>query len=192
MTDYFALLGQPRAPWLDPAALKEAYHRQTLASHPDTAAPERENDFAELNEAYQVLADPKRRLHHLLSLENGAPPSADQAIPPELQELFLLIGALTQRANALQEKIRTASNALSRSLLKPQIVELEKEAGDLRQKVRDLIDAANVQLRETNSAWQDDRPGQVVPLSNLYITFAYLGRWSAQLDELAFQLGSPL
>lgn len=190
MTDYFALLGQPRGPWLDPAALKEAYHRQTLASHPDTAVPERENDFAELNEAYQVLADPKRRLHHLLSLENAAPLSANQAIPQELQELFLLIGALTQRAKGLQEKIRTASNALSRSLLKPQIVELEKEASDLRQKVRDLIDAANGQLRETNSAWQDDRPGQVVPLSNLYITFAYLGRWSAQLDELAFQLSS--
>jgi curved DNA-binding protein CbpA len=187
MTDYFALLGQPRAPWLDPASLKEAYHRQTLQSHPDTATPDRENDFAELNEAYQVLQDPKRRIHHLLSLENGAPSSTNQVIPQELSELFLLIGALTQRANALQEKIRTASNALSRSLLKPQIVELEKEVSELRQKVRDVIDAANVQLREINSAWQDDRARQFAPLSNLYITFAYLGRWSAQLDELAFQ-----
>ena len=188
MTDYFALLGQPRAPWLDPAALKEAYHRQTLQSHPDTATPDRENDFAELNEAYQILQDPKRRLHHLLTLENGAPPSANQAIPQELQELFLLIGALTQRANELREKIRTTSNALSRSLLKPQIVELEKQAGDLRQKIRDLIDAANVQLREINSAWQNDRARQFTPLSNLYFTFAYLGRWSAQLHELAYQL----
>jgi curved DNA-binding protein CbpA len=188
MTDYFALLGQPRAPWLDPAALKKAYHRQTLQSHPDTATPDRENDFAELNEAYQVLQDPKRRLHHLLSLESGAPASANQVIPQELQELFLLIGALTQRANALQEKIRTASNTLSRSLLKPQMVELEKEVSDLRQKNRELIDAANGQLREINSAWGNDRAGQVVPLSNLYITFAYLGRWSAKLDELAFQL----
>jgi curved DNA-binding protein CbpA len=188
MTDYFALLGQRRAPWLDPAALKEAYHRQTLQSHPDTAAPDRESDFAELNEAYQILQDPKRRLHHLLSLENGAPPSANQAIPQELQELFLLIGALTQRANALQEKIRTASNALSRSLLKPQIVEVQKEVSDLRQKVRDLNDTANVQLREINSVWQDDRARQFTPLSNLYFTFAYLGPWSAQLDELAFQL----
>jgi len=188
MTDYFALLGQPRAPWLDPAALKEAYHRQTLQSHPDTTAHDCENDFAELNEAYQVLQDPKRRLHCLLGLESGAPPSANQAIPQELQELFLLIAASTQRANALQEKIRTASNALSRSLLKPQIVEMEKEVSDLRQKVRDLNDAANVQLGEINSAWQDDRARQFVPLSNLYFTFAYLGRWSAQLDELAFQL----
>ena len=40
MTDYFALLEQPRAPWLDPRGLKEAYHRQTLQTHPDTAAPD--------------------------------------------------------------------------------------------------------------------------------------------------------
>jgi curved DNA-binding protein CbpA len=188
MTDYFALLEQPRAPWLDPAALKEAYHRKTLQSHPDTATPDGESDFAELNEAYQVLQDPKRRLHHLLILENGAPPSANQTIPRELQELFLLVGALTQRANALLEKTRTVSNALSRSLLKPQIVELQKEVGDLREKIRNLNDTANEQLREINSAWQNDRAGQVVPLSNLYFTFAYLGRWSAQLDELAYRL----
>lgn len=192
MTDYFALLGQRRAPWLDLTALKEAYHRQTLHSHPDTATPDLENDFADLNEAYQVLQDPKRRLHHLLSLENAAPPAANQAIPQELQELFLLIGALTQRANALQEKIRKASNALSRSLLKPQIVEVQKEVSDLRQKVRDLNDAANVQLREIDSGWENDRTSQAASLSNLYFTFAYLGRWSAQLDELAFQLASPL
>jgi curved DNA-binding protein CbpA len=187
MTDYFALLAQPRAPWLDPDKLKDAYHRQTLQSHPDTAAGN-ESDFAELNEAYQVLQDPKRRLHHLLSLENCATPSADQSIPGELQELFLLIGELNQRAHALLEKIRTTSNALSRSLLKPQIVALQKEVAILRQKVRNLEAASSEQLREINSAWQNDRRGQVAAMSNLYSTLAYIGRWSAQLDELAFQL----
>ena len=190
MTDYFALLEQPRAPWLDPAALKEAYHRKTLQSHPDTAAPDRESDFAELNEAYQVLQDPKRRLHHLLSLENGAPPSANQTIPQELQELFLAISALTQRANALLEKTGRASNALSRSLLKPQIVEMQKEVGGLREKVGTLDAAASAQLREMNSDWPHDRVGQAAVLSNLYLMFAYLGRWSEQLDELTFKLSS--
>jgi curved DNA-binding protein CbpA len=192
MTDYFALLEQPRVPWLDPAALKEAYHRKTLQSHPDTAAPDRESDFSDLNEAYQVLQDPKRRLHHLLSLENGAPPSANQTIPQELQELFLLVGALTQRANALLEKTRTVSNALSRSLLKPQIVALQKEVDSLREKIRNLNDSAIEQLREINREWQRDHADQFAALSNLYFAFAYLGRWSAQLDELAFQLTSPL
>jgi len=131
MTDYFALLEQPRGPWLDPAALKDAYHQKTLQTHPDAAAGN-QSDFAQLNEAYQVLQDPKRRLHHLLSLENCAPPSTSQSIPEELQELFLLIGELNQRANVLLEKMRTSSNALSRSLLKPQVVELQKEVATLR------------------------------------------------------------
>ena len=190
MTDYFALLEQPRAPWLDPAGLKEAYHRKTLQTHPDTATPDRESDFAELNEAYQILQDPKRRLHHLLSLENGAPPSANQTIPQELQDLFLAISALTQRANALLEKTGRASNALSRSLLKPQIVEMQKEVGGLREKVGTLDAAASAQLREMNSDWPHDRAGQLAAISNLYYMFAYLGRWSEQLDELTFKLSS--
>jgi curved DNA-binding protein CbpA len=187
MTDYFALLEQPRAPWLDPAALKDAYHRKTLQTHPDTAAPDRQSNFTQLNEAYQVLQDPKRRLHHLLSLENCAP-SANEAIPQELQELFLLIGELNQRATALLEKIRTTSNSLSRSLLKPQMVEMQREVSDLREKVRNLFEAASEELREINSGWQNDRTPQLAALSNLYFKFAYLGRWSGQLDELAFQL----
>jgi curved DNA-binding protein CbpA len=184
MTDYFALLDQPREPWLDPAALKEAYHRKTLQTHPDTATPDRESNFAEINEAYQVLQDPKRRLRHLLSLENRVPSSANQAVPQELQDLFLLIGTLTQRANALLEKNRTNTNALSRSLLKPQMVEMQREVGDLREKVRGLLDSANAQLREINSAWQNHHAA----LTNLYSKFAYLGRWAEQLNELAFQL----
>ena len=192
MTDYFALLEQPRDPWIDLAALKYVYHRKTLQIHPDTVAPDHESDFAELNEAYQVLQDPKRRLHHLLSLENRVPSSGNQAVPQELEELFLLIGTLTQRANALLEKIRTASNALSRSLLKPQMVEMQTEVDSLREKVRALDDSATVELRRINSDWQYNRAAQISALSNLYFRFAYLGRWLAQLDELAFQLTSPL
>jgi curved DNA-binding protein CbpA len=190
MTDYFALLEQPRGPWLDLTRLREAYHRKTLQTHPDTAAPDRESDFAELNEAYQVLQDPKRRLHHLLSLENCVPPSANQEVPQELQELFLLIGGLSQRANLLLEKNRTTTNALSRSLLKPQMVEMQREVGGLREKVRALDDSAKVELRQINSDWQHNRAAQISALSNLYFRFAYLGRWSAQLDELAFQLSA--
>jgi curved DNA-binding protein CbpA len=191
MTDYFALLDQPRAPWLNPAELKEAYHRKTLENHPDTAAPGG-SDFAELNEAYQVLQDPKRRLHHLLGLENCAPPPGNQAVPQELQELFLDIGGLTQRANTLLQKTGTTTNALSKSLLKPQMVELQNEAENLRETVRRLFDAASEQLQKINVVWQTNRAGQFAALSNLYFRFAYLSRWSAQLNELAFQLTSPL
>ncbi|HEX8077451.1 MAG TPA: DnaJ domain-containing protein [Chthoniobacterales bacterium] len=181
MTDYFALLEQPRVPWLDPAELKEVFHRKTLQQHPDSA-PGDENAFAELNEAYQVLRDPKRRLHHLLTLENCAPP-ANQTVPADLQELFLQIGALNQETTQLLVKMRAASNPLSKSLLKADVVAAQKDVAELRAKVQQLNGAAEERLRGTAGKESEE-------ISFLYQRFAYLGRWSAQLDELAFQLSA--
>jgi curved DNA-binding protein CbpA len=193
MIDYFALLDQPRAPWLDADKLKQAYHQKTLQTHPDVHARSpgvaaTETAFANLNEAYQVLQDPKRRLHHLLSLEGSAPSSADQAVPLQLQDLFPRMGELTQRANLLAEKNRSTSNALSRSLLKPQILEVQKEAREVRETIQSLTDASLEQLRQINAAWGRNPTEQIDTLSNLYFAFAYLTRWSKQLDEMTFQL----
>ena len=88
MIDYFALLDQPRAPWLDLDELKEHYHQKTLLLHPDAQSNQPSGEanvmFANLNEAYQVLQDPKRRLLHLLTLAGAAPSSTNQIIPQQL------------------------------------------------------------------------------------------------------------
>ncbi|HEX4630767.1 MAG TPA: DnaJ domain-containing protein [Chthoniobacterales bacterium] len=181
MTDYFALLEQPRAPWLDPEALKEVFRHKTLEQHPDTSASFSSNAFAELNEAYQVLQDPKRRLQHLLELQ-GSPPSRTAAsVPSELQELFLRIGASNQQARLLLERIRGQSSALERSLLKPRLLEVQQAIENLRREIRDLTETANRELKNIG-------PAQVDKISRLHSTFAYLGRWTEQLDEVAFQL----
>ena len=109
MTDYFALLDQPRSPWLDPDELRNTYHQKTLQAHPDTqasrgAAPVPDASFTDLNEAYQVLQDPKRRLHHLLSLEGAAPSSTDQTVPKQLDDLFPRVSALTRTRPAAPGK----------------------------------------------------------------------------------------
>jgi curved DNA-binding protein CbpA len=193
MIDYFALLDQPRAPWLDPDKLKDTYHRKTLQAHPDAqahgaAAGASDAAFTSLNEAYQVLQDPKRRLHHLLSLEGAAPSSTDRTVPQQLHDLFPRIGALTQQSNLLLEKIRSTSNALGRSLLKPQILGVQKEAKETREQIQQLLDKSLEQLRQINTAWANNPVEQIEELSNLYFAFAYLTRWSAQLDEMTFQL----
>jgi curved DNA-binding protein CbpA len=193
MIDYFALLDQPRTPWLDLDRLKDAYHQKTLQTHPDAQANRPGADttdeaFASLNEAYQVLQDPKRRLHHLLSLAGAAPSSTNQAIPTHLQDLFPAVGALTQRANHLLEKIRVTSSTLGRSLLKPQVLEVQKEAKELRERLQNLSDASLAELRRINTIWAKNSAEQIEALSNLYVAFAYLTRWAAQLDELMFQL----
>jgi curved DNA-binding protein CbpA len=193
MIDYFALLDQPHAPWLDPDKLKDTYHQKTLRAHPDAQASRPGADaadaaFTSLNEAYQVLQDPKQRLHHLLSLEGGPPSSAEQMVPKQLHDLFPTVGALTQRANLLLEKIRATSNALSRSLLKPQILEVQNETKEVREKIQNLSDASLAELRQINTAWAKNPTEQIEGLSNLYFAFAYLTRWSTQLDEMTFQL----
>ena len=193
MIDYFALLDQPRAPWLDPEKLKDTYHRKTLLAHPDAQTSRGGPDltdatFANLNEAYQVLQDPKRRLQHLLSLEGAAPSSTGQAVPEQLQDLFPQIGPLTQRTKVLLAQIQATSNALSRSLLKQQILEVRQEINEVRGKIQSLSDASFEQLRQINAAWTRSPAEQIEGLSNLYFAFAYLSRWSTQLDEMIFQL----
>jgi curved DNA-binding protein CbpA len=193
MIDYFALLDQPRAPWLDPDKLKDTYHQKTFQAHPDAqtsrpGADATDATFASLNEAFQVLQDPKRRLHHLLSLQGSAPSSTDQTVPKQLHDLFPTVGALTQRANLLLEKIRATSNALSRSLLKPQILEVQNEAKEVRERIQDLFDVSLAELSRINTAWTKNPGEQIEDLSNLYFAFAYLTRWTAQLDEMTFQL----
>jgi curved DNA-binding protein CbpA len=181
MKDYFALLDQPRASWLDPSTLKEVFHRKTLEQHPDKSASSSSNAFAELNEAYQVLQDPKRRLQHLLELQ-GAPPSrAAESIPGELEELFLRIGEWNNQTKLLLERIRGQSSALERSLLKSRLLEVQQVIENLRREVRDLTETADRELKQIE-------PTQFDLISAFHSRFAYLGRWTKQLDELAFQL----
>jgi hypothetical protein len=45
-------------------------------------------------------------------------------------------------------------------------------------------------LREISAAWKLDPAKQIAPLSDLYFVFAYLTRWSAQVDEMSFQLAA--
>ncbi|MEB3319847.1 MAG: DnaJ C-terminal domain-containing protein [Cyanobium sp.] len=60
-TDHWAVLGL--APGADPAALKRAFRAQARRWHPDLNGndPVAEERFKQVNEAYAVLSDPRRR-----------------------------------------------------------------------------------------------------------------------------------
>src|SRR5438477_9420256 len=67
--DHFAVLGQPRRPWLDLDQLKQQYQQLTFELHPDRPKGGADQaDFAAVTEAYRVLSNPRLRVHHLLSL----------------------------------------------------------------------------------------------------------------------------
>ncbi|MBC7413622.1 MAG: DnaJ domain-containing protein [Herminiimonas sp.] len=61
MKDHYAILGVERDATSD--AIKTAYRKMAAAYHPDrNAAPDAPAKFREAQEAYEILAEPPRRL----------------------------------------------------------------------------------------------------------------------------------
>jgi len=191
VTDYFALLDLPRRPWTDDEELKRRYHAKGLTVHPDAAgSATKPGGFAEVNEAYQTLRDPRRRLQHLLALSDVSAGSPPATVPSAIQDLFLEIGAATQRADALLGKLRLTSNALARGLLHAETLRVRAEVEQLLVALVTLEDAAVQQLRALDEEWECAGAAHVASARRLESTFAYLGRWIAQVREKQFQLAT--
>ncbi len=122
MPDAFALLDEPRRPWLDAEALKEKFLPLSSAVHPDRThnAPDAEKQmtterYAELNAAYTTLREPRNRLLHLLELETGAKPSDIQRIPPGTMDLFVEVGQLCRDIDAFMSERAKVTSPLAES-----------------------------------------------------------------------------
>jgi curved DNA-binding protein CbpA len=188
MTDYFALLGQPRQPWLDPDELKQAFHAHSLQTHPDTQPTAGDGEFTQLNEAYQTLLDPKRRLHHLLTLAGAAPQPAGAAVPPEIAELFPVIATLSREVERLLEKNAAATSALSRSLLRAELVQVQQRMTEALATLGRLQEESTARLQQMSVSWQASDAAAVAELHQLYLRFSYLTRWTTDLREKQLQL----
>ena len=68
------------------------------------------------------------------------------------------------------------------------MIELQEIAKSLREEIQALSDRSLDRLRQINPGWENNPTEQIEDLSNLYFAFAYLTRWSGQLDEITFQL----
>src|SRR5438270_2323042 len=98
MTDYFALLDEPRRPWVEPNGLKNKFLQLSTELHPDrvheadaAAKQAAQGRYAELNAAYSCLREPKDCVRHFLELETGSKVVDVQEIPPGIIESFLSI-----------------------------------------------------------------------------------------------------
>lgn len=198
MTDCFALLEEPRRPWLDPEALKQKFLALSATVHPDrvhnlgetdrVAAQER---YTELNAAYNGLREPKDRLHHLLQLELGTVPKDVQRIPSELMDLSLEIGQRCREADAfLAEKAKATS-----PLLQVKFFERGQEFADMLQGLRKRVNGHNEglieELKQIDGAWQSAREPRaplLARLEELYRLFSYFARWAAQIQERLVRL----
>ncbi len=188
ITDFFALLDQPRLPWPDQAEVKQAFHEKSKTAHPDarpaeTDAAEADAAFAKLSEGYQVLQDPKRRLGHLLALEGETQPAAGAEIADDIAILFQTVAGATQEAERVLEKFSAASNPLSRSLLQSEVKAARNRMAATLKTLHELQTKAESETKALNNPAARLPEERVRELQRLYTRFAYLTRWIGELSE---------
>jgi DnaJ-domain-containing protein 1 len=206
MNDAFALLSEPRRPWLDAGALKQKFLALSSAVHPDRvhSATDAEKQaanarYAELNAAHNTLREPRDRLLHLLELERGAKPSDIQRIPPGTMDLFVEVGQLCRDIDAFLAERKNVTSPL----LKVQMFERGMEWTDklqaLQQRINAKRDELAAELQQMNSVWESAPPigsperAVALPLERLeqiYRIFSYVARWSEQVQERNVQLAA--
>ena len=196
MTDFFALLNEPRRPWLDADLLKQKFLSQSANLHPDKihSAGEAEKSaaakkFAELNAAYNCLAEPKSRLLHLLELESGTKPKDIQQIPSGLADLFAEVATVCKSAdNFIAEKNKATSPLLQVQLFERGQSWIDR-LNELQKKLKELREKLNTELKSLDAQWDSENRNEILRrLEELYRLFGYFNRWNNQIQERIVQL----
>jgi curved DNA-binding protein CbpA len=204
MLDHFALLNEPRRPWLDAELLKQKFLALSSEMHPDRSheagAAQREaaaRRFAELNAAWQCLREPKERLGHLLELELGARPADAQDVPETAMDLFFETGRILREADGfLAAKGRTSSPLLQAQMF-GRGMELAGRLHELQQVIGRRREGLLAELPGLNAAWEaapaagSAGRAAALPLERLERLcrmLGYLGRWTGQIQERLVRL----
>jgi curved DNA-binding protein CbpA len=199
MTDYFAMLNEPRRPWLDADLLKQKFLALSANLHPDRIHSASESDkiaatkkFTELNAAFNCLVEPKRRLLHLLELELGAKPKDIQTIPSPLADLFAEVSMVCRSADGfLVEKGKVTSPLLQVQLFERRQDWVEK-LNVLQRKLNELREKLTGELKSLDAQWISadvaSRKEILPKLEELYRLFGYFNRWNGQIQERVVQL----
>lgn len=193
--DFFALLGVPRRPWLDPEQVKDKFHALSREQHPDQQATgsnaETDAVFARLNAAQTALRDPKARLRCLIEIEYPEIKlSGPAAVPGTLADLFAPIHELLGRIDALLAKKAASPSALARALLAREELSLQEAAQERLGALETLHAQALEELESFDAEWEGRLPNAAGQLHGFYQRFAYLSRWTDQLRERIFALST--
>lgn len=187
MIDHFAILGQPRRPWLDSEKLRDAFHELSATLHPDVAGSGDATQFAQMNAAYIVLREPAARVRHLLELDLPRSLERSYAIPEILAALFGEIAPLRGRFEAFLRRRNAASTAIARALLASEEQPLRADLSAIAQTLERVQHGALDQLRAIDEEWSAANESPAARLASLHAELAFLAKWNAQLREMLLQ-----
>lgn len=186
MTDYFALLGLPRRPWIEAEEIKARFLALSASAHPDRThgdgdAAGATARFAELNAAAACLREPKERLNHFLELETKEARPTMAAMSSELMNFFGRVASILREADGLiAERARTTSPILQAQMFAIGL-DLTERIEAVQREVAELRARSDEELREISERWPHSKP--LARLRELAHIYATLGRWETQLRE---------
>ena len=188
MTDAFALLDQPRQPWLDIEAVKEKFLGRSAETHPDKFPDPFEKEaaqskFTELNTAHETLRDTKSRLQHLLTLERGEKPAEVHDILPETADLFIEVGQLLKSVDECHDEREKQTSILLKAQSYPEALDWLEKVNTLQQTIAQNLQKLDTQAQALNSNWDCDS------IEKLFHQYSYLQKWQMQLNDRAVRLG---
>ncbi|MBO6004375.1 MAG: hypothetical protein J6Q00_02225 [Verrucomicrobia bacterium] len=193
--DYFALLDEPRKPWIDTGLLKDKFMEMSARYHPDKfpqATPEERERisarYAELNAAYQCLSHTRDRLLHLIELETGKPPSDVQRIPPGTSDLFMQIGQTCAQAAAFLEKQPQTDSPILKAKRFVEQMEWTDKLTDFQNQLQGISDKLEEELKRMNTDMENGAPLPLERLEEIYRSASYINRWTDQIREKIVQL----
>jgi curved DNA-binding protein CbpA len=195
--DYFALLGQPRRPWLDAEALKQEFLKRSGKAHPDRVHSGTESErqsanqhSAELNAAYAVLREPRDRLRHLLELELGRKPSDLQDIPESFASLFMELASVCREADGFIARQAAITSPLLRAQTVAEVHEWTDRLMTFQRRIAGLQDGLLVELRTLDARWSEAGVrGPLLPeLERISRWLGFFGRWQSQIQERMHRL----
>jgi len=203
MTDYFRLLDVPRRPWLDTELLKQRFHERSAEVHPDQAPGATDEtkavlqqQFAEVNAAYECLREPRTRVRHLLQLELGRTPESVRSIPIEMTDWFTEIGAVCREVDAFLAKKETQDSPLLQAVLMEEGMVLNDKVTEVHGRLQAELAKVNTELEALGPEWKvldDQAEGRAerLPLAKLEALgqqLSFWSKWSSQLGERSSRL----
>lgn len=185
----FQSLGLVVRVWLEPEEVEGAWRQQSAGLHPDSSAGDRE-EFAQLNAARAELADPARRVKRVLGLIWPERSLGLAGLEPDLEPLWQEIQAWLPGARELAGRWQAAQSALAKALLSPAQMQALGELQRLLAAVGDALGEAENRARELDQRLVAGECGGELAeeLERLRARFGWLGKWRAQLQEVAGEL----
>lgn len=181
----FDLLGVPEKAWQDLATLKSIYQNRSHTLHPDSdrsGSPITHKHFAELNQAYQVILSPGRRLQRLLELRFGQAFTLKGAIPVPLLDMFAHVGATLKLADILIMKKTKTTTALAQAVMARQLVDVQQSLGKAARCVGDALQGAEQRLHEIDELLDSGAKDALDVGSSLCRELIYLEKWHGQIQ----------